>query len=229
MDSTDFAASTGRGRRGVSSGGLDVTPWSFGQTEPARRPWNATELSRLSQQDQAAGKDLSSFMIAGSRSVPASVTLTIRWRGRFVDEHVNGLISLGQMGDPELSRKLAAVDQVMEALATAAGITFALVMARAGNRALTQPPLLPSAPVPLSILLGDSLVKGLGIDPGRASRRFQAAPALGGQGLVVPLDAAASGRPHLAELFDALNFYRANPRMGISPQQLQTLHYVAQR
>ncbi|MDR1188271.1 MAG: DUF6177 family protein [Bifidobacteriaceae bacterium] len=213
----------------VASAEEGSATWAFGQFEPALRPWNAAEAAQVCQRDQAAGKSHSAFMIAGSRAVPASLTLMVQPRGELVQEHVTGLIGLGQMGDPALSHKLAAVDHLMEALATAAGVTFALVMVRAGNRALTQPPVLPSAPIPLSMLLGDGLVKGLGIDPGRALEQFQAAPALGGRGLMVPLDAASSGRPHLAEVFRELDFDRASPQMGISPQQLQTLHYAARR
>jgi hypothetical protein len=212
---------------GAASGGADATPWAFGRTEPALRPWDAADLARLRRRDEEAGIDLTAFAVAGSAQVPAAMTLVLQRRAEFVHEHVSGLVSLGRLGGPGLGRKLAAADQVMEALSSAADITFALIMARAGNQALTTPPVLASAPVPLSILLGDGLISGLRIDAGRALARFQAAPALGGRGLMVPLDAAASGRPHLAELFQAVGLDRANPQMGISPQQLQTLHYAA--
>jgi hypothetical protein len=212
---------------GAIGGGPDPAAWAFGQTEPARRPWDAAELGWRRRRDQEAGIDHSAFMIAGSAPVPASMTLVLERRADVLAEHVTGLIGLGRLGDRALARKLAAADQIMTALSSAAGITFALLMARAGNQALTQPPVMSSAPIPLSILLGDGLIKGLAIDPGQALAQFQASPTLGGRGLMVPLDAASSGRPHLAELFRAVDLGRARPQMGISPLQLQTLHYAS--
>jgi hypothetical protein len=211
----------------VAAVGGDAAPWCFGRAEPALRPWDAADLARLRQRDEQAGVALSAFAVAGSTAAPAAMTLVLQRLGEFVHEHVTGLVGLGRLGGADLGRKLAAADQLMEALSSASGITFALIMARAGNQALTTPPVLASAPVPLSILLGDGLISGLRIDHERALARFQAAPALGGHGLMVPLDAAASGRPHLAELFRAVGLDRARPQMGISPQQLQTLHYAA--
>jgi hypothetical protein len=210
-----------------AAGGGDSGAWAFSRTEPARRPWDAAELAWLCERDQAAGAPLSAFVVSGSPAAPASLTLVLQHQAEFTFEHVTGLVGLGRLGDPSLKRKLAAVDQMMETLSRASGITFALVMVRAGNEALTRPPILPSAPIPLSILLGDELVDGLGIDPRWALREFQASPALGGRGLMVPLDSAASGRPHLAEFFKSADLDRAVPRMGISPQQLQRLHYAA--
>jgi hypothetical protein len=208
------------------SGG-DEASWAYGSTEPALRPWDAAELAWLCGRDQAAGMSYSAFIVAGTPAVPASLTLALRRRCDVVYEHVTGLVSLGRLGNPALGRKLAAADQDMAALSRATGITFALVMARAGNQALTTPPVLASAPVPLSILLGQGLISGLRIDPVRAFEEFQAAPALDGCGLMVPLDPAAGGRPHLSELFQAIGLDRASPQMGISPLQLQTLHYAA--
>jgi hypothetical protein len=201
--------------------------WAFGQAEPALRRWDAAEVAWLSRRDLASGMPHAPFMVSGSVLVPASLTLVIQPGASFVTEHVTGLIGLGRLGERSLHHKLAAVDQLARSLTTAAGITFALIMARAGNQALTHPPVAPSAPIPLSILLGDDLLKGLEIDPRWAFEQFQAAPALDGRTLVVPLDSAASGRPNLAEFFQAVDFDRASPRMGISPGQLQTLHYAA--
>jgi hypothetical protein len=211
----------------TATGRDDLANWTFGQTEPARRAWDAAELDRLAARDFNAGKRHSAFMIAGSPVAPASMTLVVQRYAGFIFEHVTGLISLGLMGEPSLRGRLATLDQVMRSLTAAAGITFALMMVRAGNRALTQPPVLPGAPIPLSILLGSSLVEGLEIDPRQAYDQFQASPVLDGRGLMVLLDAASGARPQLSDLFDSLDFYRASPRMGISPQQLQTLHYVA--
>jgi hypothetical protein len=210
-------------------GGPEPATWAFGRTEPARRPWDAAELAGLRERDRTAGIGHSAFMVSGSTPIPASLTLVLERRGQAVDEHVTGLIGLGRLGERTLARKLAAADQMMTALAGATGISFGLLMARAGNQALTQPPVMSSAPIPLSILLGDGLIKGLDINPARALARFQASPALGGRGLLVPLDTTTSGRPHLAELFEAVDLARASPRMGISPLQLQTLHYAARR
>jgi hypothetical protein len=211
----------------AASGGGDLSPWAFGRNEPALLPWDAHDLARHCRRDQEAGISLSAFAVSGSSAVPAALTLVLQRQGQFVHEHVTGLVGLGRLGSAGLERKLAAADHVMETLSSAVGITFALIMAQAGNQALTRPPVLGSAPVPLSILLGDGLIRGLQIDAEQALARFQASPALGGHGLMVPLDAAASGRPHLAELFRSVDLDRASPRMGISPQQLQTLHYAA--
>ncbi|MDR0627296.1 MAG: DUF6177 family protein [Bifidobacteriaceae bacterium] len=210
-----------------AAAGAVLEPWSFGQAEPALRPWDAAEIAWLTRRDLASGLPHAAFMISGSPLLPASLTLVIQPGPGCVLEHITGLIGLGRLGEPSLGAKLAAVDPLMEALSGATSVTFALVMARAGNCALTRPPVLPSAPIPLSILLGDGLIKGLDIDPSRALEQFQASPALGGRGLMVPLDAAASGRLHLAEFFRAVDFDRANPGMGISPGQLLTLHQAA--
>jgi hypothetical protein len=202
-------------------------PAAVGRCEPALAPWDAAMIGDMFDRDRERGVGPSVFTVAGSADAPASLVMTLQPTLTHIEERLTGLISLGSLEDPGLSQRLALVDQGLTDLGKTCDLMFALVSTRPGNGRLTQAAVMPNAPVPLAILLGGPLVRGLGVDvPGTLDRFAGARPYRGG-GLAVPLETSPASALRLPQLVTALGLGRATPHMGISPHQLEAVKYAA--
>jgi hypothetical protein len=202
-------------------------PAAYGRFEPAIEPWDAAEIGWLCDRDYARGEQRSVFIVAGSPQAPASLVMAVQRGPDYTEERVDGLICLGRLGHLDVAQRLAGVDQAVATLTRTCDVTFALVSTRPGNRRLTQMPVMPNAPVPLNIFLGQDLVAGLGVDVAATRRRFKRATASPGRGLAIPLETGPASAARLPQLLRTLDFSRATPDMGISPIQLQAVEYAA--
>ncbi|MDR2454901.1 MAG: DUF6177 family protein [Bifidobacteriaceae bacterium] len=202
-------------------------PAAFGRAEPALTPWDAAEIGWLCDRDQAAGARRSVFIAAGPAHAPASLVMAVERSETYTSEQVSGLVGLGPLERADLGRRLARADQTLASLARSCDVAFALVWTRAGHGRLTLRPVMPSAPVPLAILLGRGLVEGLGVDRRRAAAHFRGAAATRGGGLMIPFETDPAGGGRLPQLVRDVGLARATPQMGLSRFQHLAVDYAA--
>ncbi|MDR2347940.1 MAG: DUF6177 family protein [Bifidobacteriaceae bacterium] len=202
-------------------------PAAFGRAEPALDPWDAAQIGWHCDREQARGARRSVFVASGPARAPASLVLTVERADTHTSEHIHGLIGLGWLGDLALPRRLGQVEPTLATLARTCDVAFALVSARAGNRRLTQTPVMPSAPVPLAVLLGRGLVDGLGVNRRGAARRFKRAVPLRAGSLLIPFETAPGAGARLPQFVRDVGLGRATPQMGLTRFQLQAVDYAA--
>jgi hypothetical protein len=202
-------------------------PAAFGRFEPTLTPWDAAEIGWLCDRDGERHVASSVFMVSGAARAPASLVMALQQTLGHTEERLAGLIDLGPLEDPCLSGRLGRVDQALAALSRSCDVMFALISTRPGNRRLTQAPVMPNAPVPLAVLLGDALIKGLRVDVRATLERFRGATRCRGSGLMIPLETRAASGVRLPQLVQAVGLGRATPRMGVSQSQLEAVEYAA--
>ncbi len=150
-------------------------PAGWAPHEPVDRPWDQAVLTAFARERMPADTRL---IVAGSVEHPLSGTLTARRTSHGVEEIDELLVGVGAPGEPGADAAVAAVPDVLAALADPGPVLplFAFVGVRPGAVDLSTGPFLAPGVRPLAVLFGATAVRDLKLDAAALSARFDARP-----------------------------------------------------
>jgi hypothetical protein len=139
-------------------------PLSFGPYEPAGTRWDRSALTRWFAERMPERV----VQVAASPDATSLTWVTRTRQG--LEEVTEATVHAGSLAAVPQARERAAA--ALTRLAETAMPQVGIVTARAGNADLLVPPFLQPAPLPVTVLLGPPLLRGLGVDPAALAERL---------------------------------------------------------
>lgn len=139
-------------------------PLSFGPYEPAGARWDRPAFTRWFAEQMPE-------RVVQVAATPVVTSLTWATRTRTgVDEVTEATVHAGPLAAADRARVQVAA--ALTRIAETAMPRVAVVTARPGNADLLVPPFLQPAPLPVAVLVGPPLLRGLGVDPSALAERM---------------------------------------------------------
>ncbi|MEO5535589.1 MAG: DUF6177 family protein [Pseudolysinimonas sp.] len=140
-------------------------PAGWAPHEPVDRPWDPATLTAFARERMPNDSRL---VVAGSPDHPVSGTITVSRTRHGVEEIDEVLVGVGRPGTAAADAAVAAVPEVLAALAEPGQMLplFVFVGMRTGSPDLSTGPFLAPGVQPLALLFGATTVRDLKLDPG---------------------------------------------------------------